>query len=65
MSKAKVIVLSVVHQGLTKAEAARRYDVRWQWVHTLVPLPSRAVWKPWSPVPAGRCRTPRHPGRLS
>jgi transposase InsO family protein len=36
MSKAKVIVLSVVHQGLTKAEAARRYDVSWQWVHTLV-----------------------------
>ena len=36
MSKARVIVLSVVHQGLTKAEAARRYDVSWQWVHTLV-----------------------------
>jgi transposase len=36
MSKAQVIVLSVVHQGLTKAEAARRYDVSWQWVHTLV-----------------------------
>jgi transposase InsO family protein len=29
-------VLSVVVQGLTKAEAARRYDVSWQWVHTLV-----------------------------
>lgn len=36
MSKAKVIVLSVVQQGLTKAEAARRYGVSWQWVHTLV-----------------------------
>ncbi len=36
MSKAKVIVLSVVEQGLTKAEAARRYDVSWRWVHTLV-----------------------------
>jgi transposase InsO family protein len=36
MSKAKVIVLCVVHQGLTKAEAARRYNVSWQWVHTLV-----------------------------
>lgn len=36
MSKAKVIVLSVVHQGLTKAEAARRYNMSWQWVHTLV-----------------------------
>ena len=36
MSKARVIVLSVVHQGLSKAEAARRYGVSWQWVHTLV-----------------------------
>jgi transposase InsO family protein len=36
MSKAKVIVLSVVEQGLTKAETARRFDVTWQWVHTLV-----------------------------
>lgn len=36
MSKAKVIVLSVVEQGLTKAEAARRFEVSWQWVHTLV-----------------------------
>lgn len=36
MSKAKVIVLAVVHQGLTKAEVARRYGVSWQWVHTVV-----------------------------
>lgn len=36
MSKAKVIVMSVVEQGLSKAEAARRYDVSWRWVHTLV-----------------------------
>ena len=36
MSKSRVIVLSVVVQGLSKAEAARRYDVSWQWVHTLV-----------------------------
>ena len=36
MSKARVIVLSVVQQGLTKAEAAARYDVSWRWVHTLV-----------------------------
>ncbi|MGC2485452.1 MAG: helix-turn-helix domain-containing protein [Acidimicrobiales bacterium] len=36
MSKTRVIVLSVVHQGLSQAEAARRYDVSWQWVHTLV-----------------------------
>ena len=36
MSKARVIVLSVVHQGMTKAEAARKFDVSWRWVHTLV-----------------------------
>lgn len=36
MSKARVIVLSVIQQGLTKAEAARKFDVSWQWVHTLV-----------------------------
>jgi hypothetical protein len=36
MSKAKVIVLSVVEQGLTKTEAARQFDVSWRWVHTLV-----------------------------
>ena len=29
-------MLSVVHQGLSKAEVARRYGVSWQWVHTLV-----------------------------
>ena len=36
MSKPQVIVLSVVVQGLSKAEAARRYGVSWQWVHTLL-----------------------------
>jgi transposase InsO family protein len=36
MSKSKVIVVSVVEQGLSKAEAARRFGVSWQWVHTLV-----------------------------
>jgi transposase InsO family protein len=36
MSKSHVIVLSVIQQGLTKAEAARKYGVTWQWVHTLV-----------------------------
>ncbi len=36
MSKQKVIVLSVVQQGLTKTEAARRYGVGRQWVHELV-----------------------------
>ena len=36
MSKARVIVLSVVHRGQTTAEAARKLDVSRQWVHTLV-----------------------------
>jgi hypothetical protein len=36
MSKSKVIVLSVIQQGLSKAEVARKYDVSWRWVHTLV-----------------------------
>jgi transposase len=36
MSKAKVIVLSVIEQGLLKAEVARRYGVSWRWVHTLI-----------------------------
>ena len=36
MSKAKVIVLAVTHQGLTKVQAAERYGVSRQWVHTLV-----------------------------
>ena len=36
MSKSRVIVLSVVHQGLSQAEAARSFGVSWQWVHTLV-----------------------------
>ncbi len=36
MSKARVIVLSVVHQGLSKTEAARRFGVSRQWVHALV-----------------------------
>lgn len=36
MSKARVIVLSVVEQGMGKAEAARRFGVSRRWVHTLV-----------------------------
>ncbi|MEV7528798.1 IS481 family transposase [Agrococcus sediminis] len=36
MSKSRVIVLSVVQQGLSKAEAARRFGVSWQWVDELV-----------------------------
>ena len=36
MSKSRIIVLSVVQQGLTKAEVARKYGVTWQWVHELV-----------------------------
>jgi transposase len=36
MSKARVIVLSVVHQHLSKTEAAKKFGVSWWWVHTLV-----------------------------
>jgi transposase len=36
MSKQKVIVLAVTVQGLSKAEAARRYGVSRQWVHELL-----------------------------
>lgn len=36
MSKSRVIVLSVVHQGLTKSEVARKFGVSWQRVHELV-----------------------------
>lgn len=36
MSKARVIVLSVVEQGLSKAEAARRFGVSRRWVQVLV-----------------------------
>ncbi len=36
MSKSRIIVLSVVQQGLSKAEVARKYGVSWRWVHTLV-----------------------------
>jgi transposase InsO family protein len=36
MSKARVIVLSVTLQGMSKAEAARRFGVSRRWVHTLV-----------------------------
>ena len=34
--KFRVIVLSVVQQGLTKAEAAKKFGVSSQWVHELV-----------------------------
>lgn len=33
VSKSRVIVLSVVRQGLSKAETARRFGVTWRWVH--------------------------------
>ena len=36
MSKARVIVLSVTVQGISKSEAARRFGVSRRWVHTLV-----------------------------
>ncbi len=36
MSKPRVIVLSVVHQGLSAAEAAARFGVSRQWVYQLL-----------------------------
>jgi transposase InsO family protein len=36
MSKARVIVLSVVEQGMSKADAVRKFGVSRRWVHTLV-----------------------------
>jgi transposase InsO family protein len=36
MSKARVIVLSVVEQGMSKADAARKFGVSRRWVYTLV-----------------------------
>ena len=36
MSKARVIVLSVVEQGMSKTDAARKFGVSRRWVHTLV-----------------------------
>jgi len=36
MSKPRVIVLSVVQQGLTVTEAAARFGVSRQWVHVLL-----------------------------
>ena len=44
MSKERVIVLSVVQQHLTKAEAARRFGVSWRWVHTLVTRYESGGW---------------------
>jgi transposase len=61
MSKPKVIVLSVVTQGLTKAEAARRYQVSWQWVHTLVTRYNQGGLEPVEP----RSRRPLSNGRAT
>lgn len=36
MSKARVIVLSIIEQGMSKADAARKFGVSRRWVHTLV-----------------------------
>jgi transposase InsO family protein len=62
MSKARVIVLSVVHQGLSKAETARRYDVSWRWVHTLV---TRYHEGGWAAVEARSSRPHSSPQRIS
>jgi transposase len=45
VSKERVIVLSVVQQHLSKAETARRYEVSWRWVHTLVTRYQSSGWE--------------------
>jgi transposase InsO family protein len=45
VSKERVIVLSVVQQQLSKAETARRYQVSWRWVHTLVTRYQSGGWE--------------------
>jgi len=45
VSKERVIVLSVVQQHLSKAEAARRYEVSWRCVHTLVTRYQACGWE--------------------
>jgi transposase InsO family protein len=45
VSKERVIVLSVVQQHLSKAETARRYQVSWRWVHTLVTRYQTCGWE--------------------
>ena len=60
MSKARAIVLSVVVHCLTKAEAARRYDVSWQWVHTLVTRYHTGGPRPSSHDPDDHCPTENH-----
>jgi transposase InsO family protein len=49
VSKERVIVLSVVSQQLSKAETARRYQVSWRWVHTLVSRYQRGGWEAVEP----------------
>jgi transposase InsO family protein len=59
VSKERVIVLSVVQQRLSKAEAARRYQVSWRWVHTLVTRYQTGGWEavePRSRRPHGNSR---------
>jgi transposase len=59
VSKERVIVLSVVQQQLSKAEAARRYKVSWRWVYTLVTRYQAGGWdavEPRSRRPHGNSR---------
>jgi transposase InsO family protein len=49
VSKERVIVLSVVQQQLSKAETARRYQVSWRWVHTLVTRYQTGGWEAVEP----------------
>ncbi|MDF2745951.1 MAG: hypothetical protein K0S98_235 [Propionibacteriaceae bacterium] len=51
--------LSVVQQQLSRAETARRYQVSWRWVHTLVTRYQTGGWEavePRSRRPGGNSR---------
>jgi transposase len=57
VSKERVIVLSVVQQHLSKAETARRYNISWRWVHTLVSRYQTCGWEAVEAHPEGRTAT--------
>jgi transposase len=61
MSKNRVIVLSVIQQGLTKAEVASKYGVPWRWVHTLITRYNTGGLDAVDPQRPMRAPTPNQP----
>ena len=49
MHKNRIIVISVVIEGRTKAEVARDYGVTYRWVHTLVTRYLHGGWDALEP----------------